>query len=700
MATDPICGMYVDEVGASLKLTRGTRTYYFCASSCLEQFAAPGLHQSRLRRELLVAWPLAATIALLTYLEFPFSGSTLIAAGLASIVQFYPGLAFYRGTLDALRARMGNMDVLIAVGTSAAYLYSVAVVLEPGRLPPALYFDASSLIIALILTGNYLEQRTRDRAGATLRRLGELLPRIAHRWDGRTESEVPVDALRAGDIIRVRAGERFPADGAIHSGHSSSNESLLTGEPLPVQKGPADRVLAGSLNGDGLLEVEVTQVGPDTLVAQVGQLVAEAETSRVPLQRLADRIAAAFVPAVLLLSVIAASLWAVFGRATPTEALLIFVTVVIIACPCAFGIATPAAVVVGTGRAADAGILYKGHDAIERAARIDLVLTDKTGTLTRGRPTLVRTVTGTELTEATALAWAAGLEAGSTHPFAEAVRGEAAGRGIAPVRVTGATNEPGRGVSGTIDGQTTSLWGLDAALAAHVSLDRWSDRWATPQDASVSWSVLVREGNALGLLGFADEVAPAAAAAVAALREDGIEVEMVTGDRESTARAVASSVGIRIIHARASPAEKLRILRMRQGEGHRVAFVGDGINDAAALTAADVGIAIGAGAEVAKEAGQILLLRTEFEGVPLALRVARGTVGKVRQNLRWAIGYNAFLLPVAAGVLVPFLGFGVYAELPILGAVAMALSSTTVVLNSLSLRWISLPGGRRATPSG
>ena len=695
MATDPVCGMFVDETTATLRLTRRNRTYYFCASGCLEQFAAPGAHRAELRRELAVAWPLAAIIGALTYTGFPFAGSTLLAGLLASIVQFYPGLSFYRGTLDALRSRMGNMDVLIAVGTTAAYLYSVAAIALPGRFPSALYFDASSLIIALILTGNYLEQKTRDRAGSALERLAELVPAIAHAWDGEQESDRHVGELRPGDRVRVRAGERFPADGTVLSGRSTVDESLLTGEPLPVRKDPGDRVLAGSINGDGLLEIEVVRLGPDSLVAQIGQLVAEAETSRVPLQRLADRIASTFVPLVLGLAVVAALGWWLLGGASPTDSLLVFVTVAIIACPCAFGIATPAAVVVGTGRAAAAGILFKGHDAIERAARIDLVLTDKTGTLTRGRPSLdaVRPAAGVEASWA--LAAAAGLEAASTHPFAEAVRASALSRQAAPARVEQLVDEPGRGVSGVLDGRRISLRSLgdsDREVGAQWDGPRSAPAEGTPPG---SRSALTYDGRVVALFEFRDAVSEGAAAAVESLRSDGIDAVMVTGDREETARRVATTVGIRRWHSGVSPSGKLEILREYQRQGRRVAFVGDGINDAAALAAADVGIAIGSGADVVREAGQIVLLRTDFSGVPLVLRIARGTVRKVRQNLRWAIGYNGILLPIAAGILVPIWGFSIYLVLPIAGAAAMALSSTTVVLNSLSLRWISLDPSRR-----
>jgi P-type Cu+ transporter len=689
MATDPVCGMYVDERTAELKLVRANRTYYFCASHCLAEFSQPEAELSRLRRKLAVAWPLSIVIIALTYAQ-PFSLWPWVALPLAAVVQVYPGSQFYRSTREAIQGRNWNMDVLIAVGTTAAFGYSMAVLLLPGRLPASFYFDASAAIISLILTGNYLEHLTRERARGALRALQELIPATAIVLRTGQEVPVPVTEVHEHDLVRVRPGGRFPADGRVVDGRSSVNEALLTGEPMPVPKGPGDRVIAGTVNAEGLLTVEATRVGEDTAVAQIGRLVTEAETSRVPLQQLADRIASAFVPFVLVIAIVAAIAWFLLGAGF-TIALLAFVSVVVIACPCAFGIATPAAIVVGTGRGAEEGVLFKGRDSIERASEIDVVLTDKTGTLTRGTPGITDVVPEDGIGEAELLALAAAVESGSEHPLASAVVAAARERKLRSPDADAVEALPGRGVRGRVSGAEVAILNATGAMEAAVDLGRLRPVAERLGSQGRSWSVVVRDGRPLGLLGFADEVAPGVTEAIGALQADGITVEMVTGDQEAPAEAVARAVGILKVHSRMTPEAKLELIRRYQAEGRKVAYVGDGINDAPALAAADLGIAIGAGTEVAREAGGVILIRSDLRGVPMALRLGRRTVRKVRGNLTWAVGYNALLLPVAAGALVPAFGLRVFEVLPIAGALAMGLSSTTVVLNSLSLR--SVKGG-------
>jgi len=684
MATDPICGMFVDETDAQLKLVRDNRTYYFCSAHCLEEFDQPERALRALRGKLSVAWPLAIAIVLLTYVVHLPQGAW-VAAALATVVQFYPGLQFYISTRDAARNRVWNMDILIAVGTSLAYGYSFAVLLLPGRLPSSTYFDASAFIVTLILTGNYLEHLTREHARGAVRKLAELLPASATVLRDGREQEVPVEEVRPGDRCRVLPGARFPTDGTIVEGRSSTTEALLTGESLPVEKRPGSPVIAGSTNGEGVLTIVATQVGADTVLAQIGQLVSEAETSRVPLQQLADRIAAAFVPVVFGLAAVAAVAWFVVGAGF-TIALLVFVSVAITACPCAFGIATPAAIVVGTGRAAEDGILFRGRDSLERASEIDLVLTDKTGTLTQGRPVLTDLVPALGGSPKKLLATAASVEAGSEHPLARAVVSAAVQRGGSFLRAEEVRADPGIGVRGRLDGNPVAVLHSRAAQEEGADLTALRSEVARLDGEGKAWSVVLLGGSVAGLLGFSDEVADGVAPAIRALREDGISVEMVTGDHERAARAVASAVGIDTVHAEMSPRAKLELIREVQRRGKKVAYVGDGINDAPALAAADLGIAIGAGTDVAREAGGVILIRPDFGGVAEALRIGRRTVRKVRGNLRWALGYNAVLLPVAMGALVPVFGIGVYSVLPIAGAAAMGLSSTFVVLNSLTLR--------------
>jgi Cu+-exporting ATPase len=688
MPTDPVCGMAVDGRTAELTLVRENRTYYFCSSSCLEEFSAPERQLARLRLRLAVSWPLSVAILLVTYL-FHFPDWPYLAFALATVVEFYPGYQFYRGTWDALHSRLWNMDVLIAVGTTVAYGYSSVVLWLPGHLPTEYYFDASSLIVTLILTGNYLEHLTRERSRGALRELQELVPTTVRVLRQGTEVEVPVSEVRPGDLFRVRPGGRVPVDGRIREGRSTLNEALLTGEGVPVERAPGDRVLAGTINGSGLLTVEATRVGQDTLLAQIGQLVAEAEVSRVPLKQLADRIAAIFVPVVLALAGAASVGW-FLGGAGLTVALLVFVSVAITACPCAFGIATPAAIVVGTGRAAEEGILFKGRDSLEQASRIDLVLTDKTGTLTRGEPALTDLVPAPGETPGRLLALSAGLESGSSHPLARAVQRAARDRGVPGVLFDRVEELPGQGVQGFHEGTLLRVLRAGPRSPGPLLPSPLAEASARLEVEGRTWSVVLQGDRPLGLLGFADEIAPGVPEAVQALARDGIRVVMATGDHQAAAQAVARQAGIDEVHAGLSPSDKLSLLRRLREEGHRVAYVGDGINDAPALAAADLGIAIGAGTDVAKEAGGVILVRSDFRGVALALRTGRRTVGKVRGNLVWALGYNAVLLPIAAGALVPVFGLGVYDVLPITGALAMGVSSTTVVLNSLSLRLLTL----------
>jgi Cu+-exporting ATPase len=689
MATDPICGMYVDELTADLKLVRDNRTYYFCATSCMEAFAEPAKELERLKWRLYVAAPLSAIVLILTYVyQAPYWPYAALV--LASIVQFYPGYHFYRGTWDAIKNRIANMDVLIAVGTTVAYLYSAVALLVPGRLPAIYYFDASAVIITLILTGSYLEHLTRERARGTLRKLHELLPSTATVIRGGKEVEVPMAEVMAEESVIVRPGGRIPADGVVLEGTSSIDESLVTGESMPVEKRMGSTVLAGTMNGEGRLVVRTTNVGENTVLSQIGSLLTEAETSRVPIQQLADRIASVFVPVVLVIAISAGLGWALLGHAPFNSSLLIFVTVAITACPCAFGLATPAAIVMGTGRAAQEGILFKGKDTIEKAASVDTVLTDKTGTLTVGRPALTDVVPAAGNGANELLSISASVESGSEHPLAKAVVEGARASGIAILPAQDVVSLPGRGVKGRVGKSEVTVLNGNAAREEGHSLGAVERSTEMLSGEGKAWSVVLRDGTPVGVLGFFDEPAPGAKEAVAALKADGISVAMVTGDNKAAADRVATQLGIGEVYASTDPKGKMEILRKKQAEGRHVAFVGDGINDAPSLIAADVGIAIGAGNEVAKEAGGVVLMRSDFRGAALALRISRRTIRRVRANLFWALGYNAVLLPIAAGILIPVFGFGLYNFLPMLGAAAMGLSSTTVLLNSFSLKWTSI----------
>ncbi len=684
MATDPVCGMTVEEGPEALRLVRENRTYYFCSDDCRRTFAAPEESRRRAARRLAVAWPLSVAVFGLVWFA-PARPDEGLAAVLAGVVQVYAGFGFYRGAWDALRHRIGNMDLLIASGTTAAYVYSLAVLLAPGQLPSGTYFDASSLIIAVILTGNYLEHLTRRRGTSALRAIADLVPATVVIVDRGEERRVPVADLAPGRSVRVLPGERCPADGTVREGTGAVDESLLTGEPSGPAKRPGDRILAGARNLENPLVVEVTAVGTDTFVAQVGRLLEDAELARVPLQRRADRLASVFVPFVLALAVGAGGTWYVLSGRDLALALLVFVTVAVTACPCAFGLATPAALLVGTGRAAEDGILFRGEEAIERAARVDTVLLDKTGTLVTAETAVASTFVLPPLGAEEMFALVAGLEAVSPHPLARAVRAAAATRGVVPVRFSRLTPTPGFGVSGELDGRTFDLGRPGPGPVSTVGdpVDAWA-KAATDQGLTVA--VLRRDGHPVGAVAFQPQLAMGAAAAVAALRAEGYGLAVVTGDGPAAAASVGQELGISAVHADVRPEGKVAIVRSYQQGGRRVAFVGDGVNDAPALAAADLGVAVGTGSEVARETGQLLLVRPDLARLPQALRVARRTVARVRSNLWWAVGYNAVLLPVAAGVLVPVLGVGMYAYLPVLGATAMGLSSTTVLLNSLTLR--------------
>ncbi len=690
MATDPVCGMYVNERTAGLSLVRENRTYYFCSHECLEQFSTPEIGLVKLRRRLLVVWPLAATVVVLTYAWHPVDW-TWAALGAATVVQVYCAGPFYQGAWDALRSRSGNMDLLIASGTTAAYAYSAAALFIPNRFPPAYYFDASTLIVALILTGNFLENLTRHRAGGALRRLRDELPTTATLIRDGQELSVPTVELRVGNLVRVRPGERIAVDGVVRRGQSSVVEALVTGESVAQTKVVGSPVLGGTLNGEGVLDVEATRVGADSTLEQIGSLLSEAELSRMPLQRTADRIASGFVPMVLVLGFVAALAWGIGTHFTDAPLImLVFVSVVVTACPCAFGIATPAALLVGTGRAAEEGIWFKDRDAIERGATVNLVLTDKTGTLTSGRPQLVEVWPPGSPGTQEALRYAAAVERASEHPLGRAVVEGARNRGVTIPVADAIRAIPGQGVEGVVDGRQVSVGWAGSALADPAP--EWSSERSRLEAAGRTVSLVRVDGRPVALFGFEDSVSPGAAQGIASLAADGIPVVMVTGDQREAANRVAQRVGISTVFSGVTPAGKIDLLRRYHTQGQIVAFVGDGLNDAPVLAAADLGIAVGNATDVAREAGGIVLARSDFRAVALALRLCRRTLRRVRENLAWAIGYNLLLLPIAAGALVPLFGFRVYDVLPIVGAAAMGLSSTTVLINSLSLRWVSLRG--------
>ncbi len=618
----------------------------------------------------------------------------LLEALLAGPVVLVGGWPFFERAWLSLRTWKLNMFTLIGIGTGAAFLFSAAAVLLPASLFPAeylehgappLYFESAAVIVELVCLGQMLELRARSRVSGAIRALLKLSPKVARRVsaDGR-EADVEISAVQVGDLLRVRPGEKVPVDGAVVSGHSTVDESMVTGEPVPVEKREGDRVTGATLNGTGALVVRAERVGQDTLLAQIVRMVMDAQRSRAPIQRLADVVSGWFVPGVVAAALVAFSLWAWLAPERGlAHGVMAAVAVLIIACPCALGLATPMAIMVGTGRGASAGVLVKSAEALERLERVGVLLVDKTGTLTAGRPALSDVVAFGPHDDAGLLRLAATLERGSEHPLAAAVVAGAAARGVALSEAHAFRAWPGQGVRGVVDGRDVALG--TAPFLAGLGVD------VTPllavaeaRRAEGATAVLVAvDGRAAGLLVAADPVKPGAAEAVAALRADGLRVVMVTGDARTSARAVAARLGIDEVEAEVLPAGKAEVVARYQAAGQKVAMAGDGINDAPALARADVGIAMGTGTDVAMESAGITLVRGDLSGLVRARRLSRATMRNIRQNLFWAFAYNAAGVPLAAGLLYPLTGLVLS---PMIASAAMSFSSVTVISNALRLR--------------
>jgi P-type Cu+ transporter len=688
MAKDPICGMYVEEGKHALQTTRYGTTYYFCSEACLAQFQAPEKNLARLKRLVALGAAFTIPIAALTYLPIipNHQINNLVMFVLSLPVQFVVGYRFYLGSYDALRSRIGNMDLLIGLGTTAAWVYSTIATFVPGVFPGSgTYFETSAIIITLIQTGNLLEYITKGRASEAVHRLLRLQPTMAHVIRNGSETSIPVEEVAVGDILLVRPGEKVPVDGRVIEGTSAIDESMITGESLPLDKSNGDEVIGATVNKTGLLKIQATKVGQDTVLSQIAKLVEEAQIGKAPLQRLADRVSAYFVPSVILIATASGVFWYFVAGIGLAFSLLAFVSVVIIACPCALGIATPAALLVGTGKGAEMGILIKGGDQLEEAGRINTIIFDKTGTLTKGRPSVTDIVPIGKLSETQILSYAGAVEKGSEHPLATAVVIAAEGKRIEISDPSGFEALPGLGVKATVQGRDVLLGNLELMSKFSVPFEGYSERIAELQDQGKTISLLAVDRQPVALIGLADTVKESSVPTVKALKKMGLNVVMLTGDNERTAKAIAATLGINTIFANVRPDQKEEIVRKLQKSG-KVAMVGDGINDAPALAAADVGIAIGSGTDVAKETGGIILIKDDMTDVPKALELSKATVRKIKQNLLWAFVYNVALIPIAAGILVPLLGPGIYQVLPLLAGAAMAISSVTVVSNSLLLR--------------
>jgi Cu+-exporting ATPase len=662
----------------------------------------------KLRNRFVVAIVLGAIIMTLSFLP-GFTGKPYLLWALATPVQFWAGWRFYRGFWGALRHRTADMNTLIAVGTSAAYFYSVVAVLFPsaltiGGMAPELYFDTSAMIVALILLGRFLEARAKGQTSAAIKRLIGLQPKTALVVRDGREMEVPVDDVQVGDLILVRPGERVPVDGVIRQGSPSIDESMVTGESLPVEKKEGDLVIGATINKTGSFQFEATRVGKDTTLARIVRLVEEAQGSKAPIQRLADVIASYFVPVVISIALATFVIWYFLGPSPSlTFAFLNFIAVLIIACPCALGLATPTAIMVGTGKGAEHGILIRSAGALERFYKVETVLLDKTGTLTEGKPQVTDIVTVPPFSENEVLALAAAVEHDSEHPLAEAVVRAARERRLTVPTAMQFNAIPGHGAEAMINDKKLLLGNLKLMQDRGIALEGLAEKAETLFSSGKTVTFLALDGRAAGIIGLADVLKPNAAAVVSAIRGMGIEVAMVTGDNRRTAAAIARQAGIDRVLAEVLPENKSGEVKKLQEEGRVVAMVGDGINDAPALAQADIGIAIGTGTDVAMETGDITLISGDLSGIATAISLSRRTMRTIKQNLFWAFAYNVILIPVAAGVLYlafgsrgtpPGLSFflGDYGFLnPILAAAAMALSSITVVSNSLRLRGFRPP---------
>jgi len=688
MAKDPICGMYVEEVAHSLQATRRGTKYYFCSETCLIEFQAPEKALVRLKQLVAIGTILTIPIAALTYLPIipDRNINNFVMFALSIPVQFVVGFRFYRGTYDALKSRIGNMDLLIALGTSAAWIYSTIATFVPEFFPGSgTYFETSAIIITLIQTGNLLEHITKGKASEAVHKLLNLQPTVAHAVRDGVETNVPVENVQVNDILVVRPGERIPVDGIVVEGSSTIDESMITGESLPRDKQKGGEVIGATINKTGLLKIRATKVGQDTVLAQIAKLVEEAQIGKAPLQRLADRVSAVFAPLVIIIATASALFWYLVAHIGLAFSLLAFVSVVIIACPCALGIATPAALLVGTGKGAENGILIKGGDQLEAAQKVRTIIFDKTGTLTKGQPSVTDIVPLGKLSEREILRYAGTVEMGSEHPLAQAIINSAQKEGVRLSEPTRFEAMPGLGVKAIVDEREVLLGNVEFMAKFSVPMTEYTEKLASLQNQGKTVTFLALDGKPVALIGLADTLKESSLRAVKVLRKMGLKIVMLTGDNERTAKTIAQELGIDTVFSNVRPDQKEEVVKKLQAES-RVAMVGDGINDAPALAAADVGIAIGSGTDVAKETGGIILVKDDMTDVPKALLLSRATVSKIKQNLLWAFIYNIALIPIAAGILVPFLGPGIYQVLPLLAGAAMAFSSVTVLSNSLLLR--------------
>ncbi|MDN3519818.1 heavy metal translocating P-type ATPase [Aquisalimonas lutea] len=685
----PICGMALEpeqvttDMGPSAELTDMTRRFWIGAVLALPVFLLE----------------MGGHLIGLTHLIAPQT-SNWIQLLLATPVVLWCGWPFFQRGWKSVVNRSLNMFTLIAIGTGVAWAYSMVATLAPSVFPDAfrqpdgsvaVYFEAAAVIVVLVLLGQVLELRAREKTSGAIKALLELAPATARRLDAEgNEAEVSLDQVQVGDRLRVKPGDKVPLDGEVLEGGSSVDESMVTGEPLAVSKEPGDSVIGGSINEQGSFVMRADRVGQDTMLSQVVQMVANAQRSRAPIQGLADRVAAWFVPAVIVIAVIAFVAWSVFGPQPPMAfGLIAAVSVLIIACPCALGLATPMSIMVGVGRGAQSGVLIRDAESLERMEKVDTVVVDKTGTLTEGRPQVTRLVPAEGDTEETLMRFAAGVEKGSEHPLARAILEKAQTMELDLPEVTDFDSPNGKGVTGWIDGHRILLGNRLLMEAESVAVEAFEEEANQLRRDGATVIFAAVDGRIRGLVAIADPVKETTEAAIRALQQDGIRVVMLTGDNRTSAEAVARRLAIDEVEAEVLPEDKGRVVKRLQDEGRVVVMAGDGVNDAPALATADVGVAMDTGTDVAIESAGVTLLRGDLMGIVEARRLSRATMRNIRQNLFFAFVYNSAGVPIAAGVLYPFAGILLS---PIIAAAAMSLSSVSVIANALRLRVVRLSG--------
>ncbi|MCS7125835.1 MAG: heavy metal translocating P-type ATPase [Aigarchaeota archaeon] len=702
MAKDVVCGMYVDESKTPFKVEREGRVYYFCSEHCLKEFLAPEREFKRLKILTVFSLTLGSIIAILEYLipyilrvEHNFiwlglSNYTWLFI-LATPVQFIGGWRFYKGTLDAIKARQANMDSLIAIGTTAAWLYSTLYTFAPSIFPttvtfkgPEVYFTETGLIIGFIMLGRTMEHVVKGKASEAIRKLLDLQPRSAKIVKDGEEVEVPVEKVQVGDVVLVRPGERIPVDAVVLYGYSSVDESMITGESIPVEKKAGDEVIGGTINKSGFLKIKATRVGSDTVLSQIVEMVERSILSQTPIQRIADTISSYFVPAVVFLGIGVFLFWYLVWGLPFTSAFIILISVLIIACPCALGIATPAAIMIGASKGARYGILIKNGEALEKLHKVNIIVFDKTKTLTTGETT-VTDIISFNSSEVEVLRVAAIAELRSEHPLGEAIVKSAKTKNLKLEEPDSFEIIPGYGVKAFYNGKTVLVGNKELMKIHGLSVEHVEEKVRMLEEDGKTTVLVALNDRVIGIIALMDSIKENALPAINYLKSMGIEVIMLTGDNERTARAIGRRLGIDKVIAEVSPKDKAEVVSKLRREGKVVAMVGDGVNDAPALVSADVGIAIGSGTDIAKEAGGIILIRDDVTDVVKAIMLSKKVFKKIKENLFWAFGYNVTLIPVAAGILYPSLGLLLN---PVFAAIAMSASSITVTLNSMLLnRW-------------